>query len=360
VNPAAPPTPNNNNFVPAPVAGESFAIFPVNGPPVPLNPILPSPSTQAAVPVTFTPPQVSLSDGQYTLEWSAVDNVGIQEQNQQLVTTPTVAPCPNSPDSSTQCYVTSLFSAPLNVDSTAPTISPITFSPASNGNIFAVNQPVTVSFTCADPVVNGVSSGLAKPCVSLGGQPSGGMLTTSKAGTFAYTVTATDVAGNQTTQTVQYQVVAASELALLNLAKPTVKQGNNLTYNIAVLNFGPAVADNVVVTDTLPAGTSFVSAGYGIVSCMPGGCSDMNGPGTACSLSGNVVTCNIPTVGLLFKSFTGALVKITVNVNSATPGTVLKDTATVRAVNTDPFLGDNTATARTEVCTSKGSCPDLD
>jgi uncharacterized repeat protein (TIGR01451 family) len=357
VNPASvPPTPNNN-FVPAPVAGESFAIFPVNGPPVPLNPILPLPSTQAAVPVTFSPPQVSLSDGHYTLEWSAVDNVGIQEQNQQLVTTLT-AECPNSPDSSTQCYVTSLFSAPLNVDSTAPTAT-IMFSPSSNGNIFAVNQQVTVSFACDDPLVNGVHSGIAT-CVSLGGQPStGGPLTTSKAGTFTYTVTATDVAGNQTKQSVQYQIVGSSELVLLNLAKPTVNQGSNLTYNIAVLNFGPAVADNLVVTDTLPAGTSFVSAGYGIVSCMPGGCSDMNGPGTACSISGNTVTCNIPTLGLLFKSFTGALVKITVNVNSATPGTVLKDTATVRAVNTDPFLGDNSATARTEVCTSRGSCPDL-
>jgi uncharacterized repeat protein (TIGR01451 family) len=146
---------------------------------------------------------------------------------------------------------------------------------------------------------------------------------------------------------------------LLNIAKPTVNQGSNLTYSIAVLNLGPSVADNVVVTDTLPAGTSFVSAGYGIVSCTFGGCSDLSGPGTACT-GGATVTCTIPSVGLLLKGFTGALVKITVKVNSATAaGTVLTDTATGKAVNTDPFLGDNSASARTEVCSSTGSCPRL-
>src|SRR6202011_3404214 len=150
----------------------------------------------------------------------------------------------------------------------------------------------------------------------------------SQVGTHTFTITATDKAGNTATQSVTYQIVGSSELLLLNFARPTVNQGSNLTYNVVVLNLGPSVADNVVVTDTLPAGTSFVSAGYGIVTCMPGGCSDLNGPGSACSISGNTVTCRIPTVGLFFKSFTGALVKITVNVN-ATPGTVLKDTAMV-------------------------------
>ena len=148
---------------------------------------------------------------------------------------------------------------------------------------------------------------------------------------------------------------------LLNLAKTTVNSGSNLTYNVAVRNLGPSVADNVVVTDTLPTGTSLVSAGYGIVSCTLSGCSDLSGPGSACSISGTTVTCNIPTVGLLLKSFTGALVKITVKVNTTiAAGTVLSDTAMVKAVNTDPIsIRTDSATARTEVCTSTGSCPKL-
>jgi Domain of unknown function DUF11 len=60
------------------------------------------------------------------------------------------------------------------------------------------------------------------------------------------------------------------------------------------------------------------------------------------------VTCNIPTVGLLLKSWTGALVKVTVEVN-AIAGTTLKDTASVTAANTDPHTGNNTATAQTKV-----------
>ena len=360
VNPAS-MNPVMNNFVPAPVAGESFAIFPVDSTPVPLTPIV-APSgftTQVPVPVTFSPSMVSLQDGHYTLQWSAIDNVGIPEQNQQRILQPSAGNCPGTSSpvlAGGFCYETSLFSAPLNIDSTPPTITPV-FTPASNGNIFAVNSTVHVSFGCADAL-----SGIAT-CLSTGvsGLTDGGLISTvsSQAGTHTFTITATDKAGNTTTQSVQYQVVASSELLLLNLARPTVNQGSNLTYNIAVLNLGPAVADNVVVTDTLPAGTMFVSAGYGVVSCNLGGCSDMNGPGSACSLSGNTVTCNIPTVGLLFKSFTDVLVKVTVKVTTAAVGSVLSDTAMVKAVNTDPISFDNTATARTEVCSSTGSCPRL-
>jgi len=54
-------------------------------------------------------------------------------------------------------------------------------------------------------------------------------------------------------QSVTYQIVGSSELLLLNFARPTVNQGSNLTYSIAVVNLGPSVANNVIVTDTLPA-----------------------------------------------------------------------------------------------------------
>jgi uncharacterized repeat protein (TIGR01451 family) len=373
VNPACPlgsatcpPVPNaaNNFFSAAPVAGETFDVTNLAGtttivpttagtPPLNFN-------TASVQPVTFTGTLTGgqLPDGQYLLQWSAFDNVGILEQNQQLVQTPTNTNCPDgTPASEGACYVTTLFSAQLNVDSTPPTITP-TFTPASSGNIFAVGSTVQVHFGCNDTL-----SGIAT-CVSTGvsGLTDNGAVNTSalQIGTHTFTITATDKAGNSTMQSVTYQIVGSSELLLVNFASPTVTQGSNLTYSLAVLNLGPSVANNVIVTDTLPVGTSFVSAGYGIVSCMPWGCSDMNGPGSACSISGTTVTCKIPTVGLLFKNFTGALVKIVVKVNNTTtPGTILSDTATVAAVNTDPFHGDNSATARTEVCSSTAGCPRL-
>ena len=358
-----PPLAANNFFTPAPVAGETFDVTDITG----QNIIVPTTSgtpqvgfdTTMARPITFTSSLTSgqLVDGKYLLQWSAFDNVGIPEQNQQLVTQPS-GPCPNAPMSSgTQCYVTSMFSAELNVDSTPPTIMP-TFTPPSTGNIFAVGASVNVHFGCADALA-GIAS-----CVATGvsGLTDGGAINTSSSqvGTHTFTITATDKAGNMTMQQVQYQIVASAELVLLNVAKLTVNQGSSLTYNIGVLDLGPSVADDLVVTDTLPAGTTFVSAGYGTVTCTLSGCSDMSGPGSACMISGNTVTCNIPTVGLLLKTGTGALVKITVNVNSATPaGTVLTDTATGKAVNTDPIPGLNSATARTEVCSTTGSCPKL-
>jgi uncharacterized repeat protein (TIGR01451 family) len=360
--PSVGPTADNNFFSPAPVAGETFDLKNNLGTLVagPTSATPPSTFNTAIVtPVTFSGQigRSTVPDGSYLLEWSAVDNIGIQEQNQQLIPTPTTSNCPDGTSASEgACYVTTLFSAQLNVDSTPPTITPV-FTPASTGNIFAVGSTVHVSFGCVDAL-----SGIAT-CLSTGvsGLTDGGLISTvsTQVGTHTFTITATDKAGNTTTQSVQYQIVASSELLLLNLAKVTVNQGSNLTYNIAVLNLGPAVANNVVVTDTLPAGTTFVSAGYGVVSCNLGGCSDLNGPGSACSLSGNTVTCNIPTVGLLFKSFTDVLVKVTVKVTTAAVGSVLSDTAMVRAVNTDPISFDNTATARTEVCSSTTGCPRL-
>lgn len=368
VNPASMSTPTNN-FQPAPVRSESYDIKQGGISIVGLTQASPSSplNTSVAKAIAFMANQ-SLNDGQYTLEWSATDNIGIQEQNQQLVpaaagqtTCPlppgVTGPAPTVPPGGA-CYTTTLFSAQLNVDSTPPTITP-TFTPASAGNIFAVGSAVQVHFGCADNL-----SGIAT-CQETGvaGLTDGGAVNTSSSqiGTHTFTITATDKAGNAAIpQTVTYQIVGSSELLLLNLAKTTVNSGSNLTYNVAVLNLGPSVADNVVVTDTLPTGTSLVSAGYGIVSCTLSGCSDLSGPGSACSISGTTVTCNIPTVGLLLKSFTGALVKITVKVNTTiAAGTVLSDTAMVKAVNTDPISIDNSATARTEVCTSTGSCPKL-
>src|SRR5262249_38252801 len=158
-----------------------------------------------------------------------------------------------------------------------------------------------------------------------------------------FTVTATDNAGNVATFQVPYTVVGSSELAVLNLASLTVNTGSNLTYNVALLNLWPTVANKVTLIDTLPNGEQFPSAQFGTVSCTAAGCTDVKTLPNTCSASGSTVTCSIPSVPLL-KNLSGVLVKITVKV-TATAGTTLKDTVKALPVNVDPILIDNTATA---------------
>jgi uncharacterized repeat protein (TIGR01451 family) len=109
--------------------------------------------------------------------------------------------------------------------------------------------------------------------------------------------------------------------------------GNNITYTLTVSNAGPAAASNVVLTDTLPAGVTFVSA---IAS--QGSCS-----GTT------TVTCNLGTIN----APASATVTIVATVNST--GT-LANSASVTATETDPNPADNSATLNSQavaaVCTT--------
>src|ERR1035441_6659457 len=132
------------------------------------------------------------------------------------------------------------------------------------------------------------------------------------------------------------------------LPAPKVATGSKLTYAIGVADFGPANAVGVVVTDTLPSGTIFVSASGNKENCgiTNGhfGCSS-----TPVTCSGNsTVTCNIGTLmPLSWTSLNGATIQITVTV-TATGGTI-KNTATVSGSNADPNPGNNSSTASTLV-----------
>ncbi len=81
-------------------------------------------------------------------------------------------------------------------------------------------------------------------------------------------------------------VVANSDLELAMTVSPTsATLGNTLTYSITVTNYGPAEATNVWITNTLPAGASYVSSSC---DCTVG----TNG------LAGGVVTFSVPTLAV--------------------------------------------------------------
>ena len=99
-----------------------------------------------------------------------------------------------------------------------------------------------------------------------------------------------------------------------------VTAGTNLTYTLTVTNAGPSDATSVVATDTLPAGTSFVSS--------PDGC--VEGPvGT--------VTCNLGTIAA------GGMdtADIVVLVDPSTTGTITNN-ASVAAATTDNNAANDT------------------
>ena len=98
--------------------------------------------------------------------------------------------------------------------------------------------------------------------------------------------------------------------------------GSNLTYTITYGNTGNTNATGVVIKDTVPAGTSFVSA---------------TGGGT---LSAGVVTWNIGTVNA---GVTGQTVSFTVNVNT-TAGSITNSTYSIEAAGISPVAGSPVVT----------------
>jgi uncharacterized protein len=113
-----------------------------------------------------------------------------------------------------------------------------------------------------------------------------------------------------------------------------VTAGTNLSYTITVSNDGPDPAENVSLTDTLPAGTSFVSL------TPPGGWS--------CTGPGGSFPCTIGSLAVGSAAFT-----LTIAVDpDVVAGTVLTNQATVSSTTSDPDSGDLSATEMTTVSAS--------
>lgn len=146
-----------------------------------------------------------------------------------------------------------------------------------------------------------------------------------------FSVTVLDAETERLCTTVTKSVLSA-DLSIEKSDNPDpVNPGNQLTYSITVNNAGPTAAQNVVVTDTLPAGVTFVST--------TGCAEDPTG----------VPTCSLGTI--LAGGFTSYT--ITVTVNLATFGT-LTNTASVTSDTPDPNPSNNTVTEDT---TSKPGPP---
>ncbi|HEX9699351.1 MAG TPA: DUF11 domain-containing protein [Acidobacteriota bacterium] len=133
---------------------------------------------------------------------------------------------------------------------------------------------------------------------------------------------------------------AAAQTADLQTVKADspdpVPPGGSITYDIIVTNAGPDDASGVTLTDTLPAGTTFLSLS--------------TDPGWSCTTpmvgSGGTVDCSLSSLGV----DSSAALTLTVAVDSgATPGTTIDNTATAAADEADPDEGNNDGSASTTV-----------
>jgi uncharacterized repeat protein (TIGR01451 family) len=156
---------------------------------------------------------------------------------------------------------------------------------------------------------------------------------TASSGTIANTVTAnppawiTDASPANNTATDTDNVIAAADLSITKTTASTFTVGSNAVYTLTATNSGPqSAAGTITISDTLPAGLTYVSA---------------TGTGWACGAAGQVVTCT--RAGPVTSGTTLPAVTLTVAVGAAAAPSVT-NTATVASNTTfDPDATDNSS-----------------
>jgi len=123
-------------------------------------------------------------------------------------------------------------------------------------------------------------------------------------------------------------ILASADLVVTKAAAPNpVLEGKALLYTVTVSNKGPSYALGVVVTDSLPAEVTFISASPN------------------CTFGGGKVTC---TIGTLPNNAKTSFV-ISVNAPAVGAGTSLTNVATVYSGDPDPVTNNNTVVFETPV-----------
>lgn len=130
---------------------------------------------------------------------------------------------------------------------------------------------------------------------------------------------------------VSAQTTPSADIVVFKSGDETVALGGQITYTLSVYNAGPDEAVNVVLTDAIPANTTFVSASTDTGSV---------------SFDGTTVTVNVGTLAF----DTTAIATLVVRVNEDTPrGTIISNTVSGTSDTFDPDSLNNSATALTTV-----------
>ncbi len=255
-------------------------------------------------------------------------------QNADLALTQSVVPTVVAPGS------TITYTESVTNNGPGSATSPVIYQQTPTNTTF-VSLTAPANWTCATP--GGGATGQVN-CVWTG---NGGVYTSGSVANFTYVVrvnagtaagttivnsanvTSLTVDGtpqnNATNTTVLVESATGADLALSMSALPSpVFISATLTYTIQVQNLGLVNAANVTVSDTIPAGTTFISAS----------------PAVSCTQTASVV-CTLGTLN------NGASTTVTIVVTSPVSPSTLSNTATVTTTSADPVAGNNSATVTT-------------
>lgn len=304
---------------------------------------LPSQAVGAANPITIT---------------TTAPNAGGLSTNTATVSTTTlpVSPAPPGSSNSASAPVTVVANAALSITKTttpagsvnagAPllyTIGVSNLGPSTADTLIVTDVlPAGVTFvsasgtgwTCGQSAgtvtctLPSLAVGAANPITINAKAPDAGGLSTNTATVSSTTLfVSPPPPGSSSSASAPVTVVANADLSIIKTATaPTAYGGTAFTYTLAVSNLGPTSASSISVSDTLPAGSSFVSA---------------SGTGWTCNQVAGVVTCTLPSLAV------GAANPISLTImppSVALPATLV-NTATVTSAAPDAVPPNNSSTS---------------
>ncbi|PYQ27212.1 MAG: hypothetical protein DMF56_20775 [Acidobacteria bacterium] len=150
-----------------------------------------------------------------------------------------------------------------------------------------------------------------------------------------------DSNNNSSTTTATVTLAPTADLSVTKNGPATAARGSNITYNLSITNNGPGPSNNVTLTDTFPANTTFVSV------------NQTSGPTFNCTNTTTTLTCTIATLN----AGASAAFDLTLHVTNNATGTITNSVSATSSTP-DPTPGNSTATSGAAV-TSTGNAPTL-
>jgi uncharacterized repeat protein (TIGR01451 family) len=146
----------------------------------------------------------------------------------------------------------------------------------------------------------------------------------------------TDSVPGNNSATATTTVNAGADLSVVKTGDAQTGAGFPITYTITITNSGPSDAASVVLSDPIPADTTFVSFTQNTGPTFTCSTPSVGGTGTvSCSIASLVVSAT-------------ATFTLVVNVNATVlEGTTITNTASVSSATSDPNLANNSSTVTT-------------